>query len=305
MKQILVIADLFEADQTAYAKALQLAKLTSSKIHVVMLCYESVVNAIDKDYELEAFNLRNQFLRQKEQWLSDFIKESQPSVEVTYEVVWEKYLHRWVLKHCKENQYDLIVKTGHRSETPFHTPADWHLFRKSDIPIYSVNAKPYRSRKVVLAALDLATRDAEKYKLNARLLEEAFRLSVHADAELHCCYAIKIPTLVKDMDLIDVAAHARKQRNLVRDQCQSWLDEYEIDEKSLHINDGTPWRIITQAASNLKAQCIVIGSMGRKGVPGKLIGNTAEKVIHHSKSDLLVVTPDESVEGLTTVDAND
>jgi nucleotide-binding universal stress UspA family protein len=43
-------------------------------------------------------------------------------------------------------------------------------------------------------------------------------------------------------------------------------------------------------AYTLKAQCVVLGSMAHTGISDRLVGNTAEKVIHYTKTDLLVVS---------------
>jgi len=290
MKKILVIADPCDSKQIAYEKALKLAKLSSATLHVAILCYESISidPASTDDADLPA-RLKEAVLQQTHDWWQQFLLNNQPPLTVSYEICWEKSLHRWVLEHCQQHHYDLIVKTGHRSETAFYTPSDWQLFRDAPVPVYSVNSSAFKSKKVVLAALDLTTSNEEKQQLNRTLLEQAFRLSVQTDAALHCCYAIKIPTLVKDLDLIDISAHIHKLQDKTWLAHQSWLDQYAIDQSLLHAKEGKPWQVINHFSNKLHAQCIVIGSRGKSGLAAKLIGNTAEKVIHHARCDLLVI----------------
>ena len=69
----------------------------------------------------------------------------------------------------------------------------------------------------------------------------------------------------------------------------SLLDEYDIEAQCLHIKQGKPWHVINDFACELKAQCVVVGSLGRSGIPGKLLGNTSEKVVHQAQTDLLVL----------------
>lgn len=289
MKKILVIADPYEADQIAYEKALKLAKPGSSKVHVAVICYESIGRGKTDNFDARQLNIKTLLVQHREKWWNDFLHNNPPPVEVSFEVAWEKNLAHWVLEHCKKCEYDLVVKTGNRSETPFYTPTDWQLFRQTTVPIYSVNDKPYQTNKAILVALDLATENEEKKQLNKRLLEEAFRLSVVTDSTLHCCHAIKIPTLVKELNLIDVMAHIHDMKKEARESSQEWLTEYDIDKKQVHIEEGIPSEVITDIARKIKAQCIIVGSMGRTGISEKLIGNTAEKVIRDAKSDLLVV----------------
>lgn len=55
---------------------------------------------------------------------------------------------------------------------------------------------------------------------------------------------------------------------------------------------GTPWRAIPAMARREGADLLVLGSVGRGGVPGFLIGNTAEKVLRRADQALLTVKPD-------------
>lgn len=295
MKDILVIADPVGSgkgdEQIAFFKALNLASLSDASIHVAVFCYESMSLSTADGLESDEFSLQSALAEDRELWWTEFIKDNQGDVSVSFEVIWEKYPHRWVLEHCKTRVYDLIVKTGHRSETPFYTPTDWQLFRKSPTPVYCVTNANVKTNKVVLVALDLMTTSDEKQRLNKALLEAAFQFSIQTASQLHCCFAIRIPTLIKDMELIDVAAHTHKVDKEAREKSQSWLDDYDIESSAIHIEQGTPWRVINSVSRKIKAHCIVVGSLGRTGVAGKLVGNTAEKVIHHAKTDLLVITP--------------
>jgi nucleotide-binding universal stress UspA family protein len=55
---------------------------------------------------------------------------------------------------------------------------------------------------------------------------------------------------------------------------------------------GTAWRMIRAAAHALDADLIVMGSVGRAGISGLLIGNTAEKVLRVCDRSILTVKPD-------------
>ena len=298
MKHILVVADPYNDEQVAFQKALKLAKSTIADINVISFCYDPLSD-VQYDYppsktDTKAgvaadINLKQLVMREVQQQWNDYIATQECTEQVSHEVVWAKYIHLWLIEHCKTHHYDLIVKTGRRSESFFYTPTDWQLFRESQVPIYCISKPDYQAKKVVLVALDLKAKSKEKQLLNQRLLESAFQLAVQTDAVLHCCYAIVIPTLVKDLDMIDVTAKVHEVENEVRQQARSWFEVYDIDSKYLHIKEGKPWQVVNDCAAKLKAQCIVVGSMGRTGIVGKLIGNTAEKVINHARSDLLVI----------------
>jgi len=290
MKHILVIAEPQGGQQFAFPEALKLAKHTIADIHVVIFCFESHCERLYQSREDDSFiDVKGLVIASAENnWLK-YMESQSVEVEVTYEVVWAKQISKWIIEHCDNSTYDLIVKTGNRSESFFYTSTDWQLFRESSVPVYCISKVHFKPKKVVLVALDLNAKHTDKQKLNENLLEAAFQLSVQTDAVMHCCYAIEVPTLIKDLDLIDVPARAHQIELEVRGKAKNLLELYDIEDEQLHIKQGKSWKVINQLAHELKAQCIVVGSMGRKGIEGKLIGNTAEKVIHESKTDLLVI----------------
>lgn len=306
MKHILVIADHADNKQVAFERAVELARLSVADIQVVSFCFEPLsefqYDQHKRDSHIDLKQVLMQYRAQAwqdyfEQYLTQYLEQHDGKEEkaqsirdqVNHIVVWEKYIDQWVKNHCEQCHYDMIVKTGHRSEDIFHTPTDWLLFRAAPCPTYCVSTVTYHPKKVVLVALDLRSKTKEKQLLNTRLLEAGFQLAVQTNSVLHCCFAIEFPTLLKDLDIIDVTAKAHQIEKEVRSHSKAMLDIYEIDKSHLHILEGKASKVINSLADKLKAQCIVVGSMGRQGVAAKIIGNTAERIIHHSKADLLVI----------------
>lgn len=56
----------------------------------------------------------------------------------------------------------------------------------------------------------------------------------------------------------------------------------------LHLRVGVPWREIVSAAQELEATLIVIGCLGRRGLPEMLLGSTVENVVRHAPCPVLV-----------------
>ncbi len=291
MKKLLVVADKVGMEQFAFQKAQELARLSAAKLHVVLGCYESLAMFDRDETNRDAKEIKSRILSGREKAWKDYLQCHPATVEVSYETVWSQSIHEWVVEHCQKNHYDMIVKTGVRSENWFYTPSDWQLFREAPAPVYSVNILERKTKKNVLVALDLDTHNEAKIALNRQLIEAAFRLSVQTDTCLHCCFAIHIPSVVKELDLVDVPARVHQTEEKAKREYQSLLDEYDVAPDCLHIKEGKPWNVINEYARKLKAQCVVVGSLGRSGIPGKLIGNTAEKVVHRSATDLLVLKP--------------
>jgi universal stress protein E len=292
MKNILVVADLIDNPQMALDKAQQLASVTIAKIHITVFCYESLATVKTE----EATEIKRILLSRTKQYWENYIRTNNVADSVTYEVIWEENIVPWLAKHCESTHYDLIVKSGNRSEATFHTPTDWQLFRESKVPIYCVNDRPKAAAKTddsktIVVALDLESDGKEKEALNLALLEAGFQLSIQTNSYLKGCCAINIPILLKDMNLIDVSEHIDSMQAKILTKAERLFDSYDLNIDNLVVQEGEPWKVITSTASKEHADCIIVGSMGRTGVMGKLIGNTAEKTIHYASSDLLVIPP--------------
>jgi universal stress protein E len=61
--------------------------------------------------------------------------------------------------------------------------------------------------------------------------------------------------------------------------------------EQIHIKAGNPNTVIPSIASKIKAELVVIGSVGRRGLKAKLMGNTAESILALLKTDVLVMQP--------------
>ena len=58
-----------------------------------------------------------------------------------------------------------------------------------------------------------------------------------------------------------------------------------------HLLWGAPAEQIVNFAKDVHADLIVLGTVGRSGIQGLLLGNTAENVLVHCDCDVLTVKP--------------
>jgi len=83
----------------------------------------------------------------------------------------------------------------------------------------------------------------------------------------------------------------------------SLLDAYGIavDDPSVHLVKGEPAASILQTAEKCSADLIVMGTLGRSGIPGLFIGNTAEDVLQATRASVLAVKPQDFVSPVTAL----
>lgn len=288
MGKILIIADL-QDKCSATPRGLELAHRLGHSAEVVAFTYAPLKRL--KVANAEQSEIKQQLLAERESSISARIaKYAKPGQKVSLKVVWQKDIHPWIIKRAAKG-YFAVVKTAHDTGTLTYTSTDWHLLRECATPIMLVAEKKWSRTKPVLVALDLSTRNKVKQRLNHALISAGKRLAEALNAELKIISAIEVPTLLADLDLVDPLAYVKEQKEAMRPHLLDLAKAHELPEKAFRFKRGPVEKVITSDAAKLRAQIVVLGTIGRRGVRARLIGNTAEGVLRHLKTDVLAVKP--------------
>jgi universal stress protein E len=289
MGKLLIIADI-EEKCFATPRGLQLAAKLGYSVDVVAFTYAPLKDL--KVASAEQTNIRQRLLAKREQEVQARIdKFKLPGQSVRLKGVWEKDIHRWVNKQCAGDKYTGVIKTGNRTESLVHNSTDWELLRECPAPVLLVAEKKWHRTKPVLVALDLSSQIATKCKLNDKVLGLAKGLADTLDVELEIIAAIEISRLLSDLDLVDPIAYVKEAKEAMKPQIKKLAAAHGIPEKAFHCKRGPVEKVITSRAAKVRAQIVVMGTVARKGVKARLLGNTAEKVLQHLKTDVLAIKP--------------
>lgn len=280
IKSILVIADCAAGNLTALAKAKELATPFNANLLIVRFI-STTPGATDVAAEIET----------AEQALVTDLSTVFPDKKPQHEVVVTPDIATWTKQSCQQNRFDLVIKTGHRSERSFYTPTDWHLIRQLACPVLIASDTKWRAKPVVLATIDLEDDSSSQQGLNAKVISRAAEMAAAKNAKLAVSYSLPIPQALLELDIIEEESYARKHADRLQDKMQEFLDAAGIVGADVHIKSGPAEKALPSLANKIKADLVVVGSVGRQGLKGVLLGNTAEKVLHHLRTDILVVKP--------------
>lgn len=285
----MIIADI-EDQCSATPRGLELAAKLGLAADVVAFTYESL-SGLNLD-AAQKKQVRERLLGEREASVRARIEACRSAGQkVGLKAVWEKDLHRWINKRCAGGRYLAVVKTGHRSESLVHTSLDWQLLRECPAPVLIVASKKWHRVRPVLATLDLASSNAAKRALNRKVLRAASQLAQGLGVELEIITAIEVPVLLQDLDLVDPAVFARDAEAAMQPGIKELAEACDIPLKAFRCKRGPVERVIASRAARVRAQIVVMGTVGRKGVKARLLGNTAEKVLGHLKTDVLAIKP--------------
>ena len=161
------------------------------------------------------------------------------------------------------------------------------LVRNCPSSVWIVKDEHRESPKVVLAATDFSDS-------SLKAVREGLRVAQQAPSEFHLLHVIE----ELDEELIKRSPQGSPMRKDINDYARLRLESFvrllETDpgRVHLHLSLGTAWQEIARTAQHLGADLVVIGTLGRTGVPRLLLGNTAEKVLETCDSSILTVKPD-------------
>jgi universal stress protein E len=161
------------------------------------------------------------------------------------------------------------------------------LIRKCPASVWVVKDEHVGPPKVVLTATDFSTVGWKAVKRGALIAQ-------HANAKIHLLHVIDEGDIPKS--LFDNASR-KEISDSVEKRLYEGLESNGIDREqvNLHLSTGTPWQEVARLSRHLSVDLIAIGTVGRNGIPGLLLGNTAEKVLSTCDCSILAVKPDNFV----------
>jgi universal stress protein E len=291
-RNMLVIADRPE-DQPdlAIRRAVAIAEPDAS-IHVVAFVHDNMLEEDELFNPQETGRFKQQLMAERKAWLDDLLAaQNSGHVRLGGEVVWHKDIAGWVQRHNAEQPCDLVIKTGNRTENFWYTPTDWQLLRECDVPVYIGSRNAWRSQPVLLATVDIASRNAVQVELNHKVMRHAARMAQALDSELHLAYAVPASQLMLDLEAFDKSDYLRRFQQRHEEKLMKFAGEYDVEQTHVHARVGPPQKIIPQFANELKAELVVLGSSGQRGLLGKMLGSTVEQTMHILRTDVLSVRP--------------
>ena len=294
METIVVIADKLGGKNIALTRAISLQQQTGAQITLLGFCYADISKIDDPALaSTSAKELEANIVQHRQQQLNELLKKfnAKPSMAKAT-ALWGKDISQVIIAYCEKHTVDMVIKSANRSESFLYTSTDWQLLRECPAPILITAKKAWKKKTRILAALDFSTSDKSKMNLNHKIMEHARSISTALNEEVHIAFSLSVPQVLADMDIIDSREYARRKRKRLQPIIDTFCQQYGIAKEQLHIKRGPADKVITSIASSLKADLVVSGTVGRKGIKGKILGNTAEGILSHIRTDVLAVKPD-------------
>lgn len=319
-KNILCVVTSSETAGLTVGRAVSLAANNQAGLTVV-----SVVPRIPKAARLPdgehpaSGELQSSVKAHQLQLLESHTAQHQPGLDIRHEVlVGDAFLE--IIRAVLRNGHDLVIKPA---ENPAWTARlfgsdDMHLLRKCPCPLWLTKPDEKSNYGCILAAVDLGPepREVLENSLNLRLLELASSLALSDFAALHIVHAWEaigeaaLRTWSDKPELASLrymeAERSRHEAGMeqLREHLRAKVGEeaYAYLSPGFHLQRGSATRVIPELAERLQADLVVMGTLGRAGISGLFIGNTAEAILEQIRCSVLAIKPPGFVSPVTLAD---
>lgn len=191
-----------------------------------------------------------------------------------------------IIRRVIHGPADLVI-VGKRSEPEADGPrlgsVATKLLRKCPSAVWAVRPGSEPPPRMVLAACDLTN-------VGERVLERACQVAQRAGAPLHVVHTLQL-TMQAQLASQRSDYVERQTREATR-SIQEILARLGGSPKAeLHVGLDCPTRAILGGTRRLGADLVVMGTIARGGIPGLLLGNTAERLLQRVPASILTVKP--------------
>ncbi|WP_293749850.1 universal stress protein UspE [uncultured Paraglaciecola sp.] len=297
-KRILVVISGRHAEHPALERALKFAEYSEVHIHLFNSIYEPVMELTDVLSSEHRKEMKSQYMADRYLYMDTLADDlDKKGISCSVNVAWHRELHEAIEEIVDELEPDLVIKrisADASSINPFSMPVDRHLLRHCKAPLLLVRESQWVTDPI-LAAIDPTANDKEHITLNHNILEYSKMLAHVTATPLHSVNTFETPSMEPRMGVgwanIDFASIKKDIGKAHKTKMESLLKEHELFNQPYHVIEGQADIAIPKLAKEIDAQLLVLGTVGRTGLSGAFIGNTAEHILANMNCDILTLNP--------------
>ncbi len=218
-----------------------------------------------------------------------------------------------IIRDVLHNGRDLVIKIPETHDwlDRLLGSEDMHLLRKCPCPVWLIKPAAPKTYRCILAAVDVGdthppAEERSRGELNQQVLELASSMALSNFSELHIVHAweaidegmlrgasIHIPEgkVITFVELERQKREAGLNRLMHEVSNKLGQETFSYLKPRTHLIKGRARKEIPALAKQIEADLIVMGTVARTGVPGFIIGNTAEAILSQIECSVLALKP--------------
>ncbi len=300
MKRFKKILLVFPCDDTTFEEAVSLARENQAELTVVRAARKV---RQDESIELvpeQTINIHDLLIKEYQAQLDDVAaRVKHDDIHLTTKIlVGTPFIE--IIREVISQEHDLIMMTsegkGGLKERLFGSMS-LHLMRKSPCPVWVRKPSVKKTRRRILAAVDPDPMDTTRNALNAVVLQLASTVAERSSAELHIAHAWiafgEALLLSRGAaSSAEIEKYAQDEQAKQRERLDALITKHSCHDATIHMVKGDAGSVVVSLARSEKIDLLVMGTVCRTGIPGFIIGNTAEKILDEVDCSVLTVKPE-------------
>lgn len=304
-KNILLVSQGLPSDSDSIGQALRLSQANNAQVKGLIVCPALSPNSLNStnEYQDTYENALRQTVKQQIDKSRSDNHIAEPDVPLPLAVLSGEKPSVNIIKTILKHEHDLLIKDAEplSGSGEGFKAIDMTLLRKCPCPVWlnRLVHQPLDKRQVAVA-IDPISTSLEENALSIRMLQLARDIANKCDYRLHIlsCWEYKLESYLRnslwikiDQDELNTELDASRVSH--RKALDSLIEQSGIGgEIIIHHLQGAADVKIPEFVNDKEIDILVMGTLARTGIPGFVIGNTAENILQSIKCSLVALKPE-------------
>lgn len=284
-------------DGVAIGRANQLAMANKADITLIRVLEDIPLPAslFMKKKRLEDFQNALQEHTQKE--LDALAEKVDSSVEVKTKVVFGKPFIE-IIRTIESGSHDLLIKPKIPTDTSTRLDStDLHLLRKCPCPVWILKPNQRKPFGKIMIAVDPDPGESVRLHLHEDLIKLGTSLAEREQGKVEVVHSwilegestLRGPRFNMSED--EIASLCQEVETTHKNWMDQLLAPYAGHQLKVTMVKGAPGPTLIDLIEKKKPDIVVMGTVARTGLPGLIIGNTAEHILGQISCSIFAVKP--------------
>ena len=286
-----------EEDEAALERANRLAVTNQARITLIRVIEDLPLAASLLLTKKRLADFREASQEAAEKALDQLVRQLDSSIKVETEVVFGKPFIE-IIRTVLSGSHDVLIKPripvwkSHALDS-----TDLHLLRKCPCPVWIIKPNQRKPFGKIMIAVDPDPSEPERLNLHSDLLKLGTSLADREAGKVEVVHTWSLDgeSMMRgprfNMSEEEIGTLAKEARKTHKKWVDDLLKPYAQQKLKVTLAKGESGPTLVKLIEKKKPDIVVMGTVARTGLPGLLIGNTAEYVLSQITCSILAVKP--------------
>ncbi|MFC3094362.1 hypothetical protein DRW07_14260 [Alteromonas sediminis] len=305
-KQVLLVLNKAgKLDESTLLKAADTAQSRDERLTILCVLAEPDFAMHQHFLQMDSGYIKQKISEATKQTIQATVTKHCPQLSINVEISFGK-LYLQAIRYTLKNPVSIVIKSA---EDPTWMDSifdsdDMHLMRKCPVPTWLINTGRHQTPGQVVVALDFKAPEEEGAisEFNRQLLDLTLTFVAKTASSItliHACAdsLADFASIWAD-DPETMQQQITQQEKVTKRAAMKQAHQYLLDKQILptpviktRLIDGHPEESVAAFVKANNTDMLVLGSLGRTGIKGLFMGNTAESILQQIHCSVITAKP--------------